>query len=172
MKALLGEWKGVTCNRDRQVMGLDLSEESISGGFDNLSTLFALQYLLVLNLSYNDFNSMIPSSFSKLHKLTYLNLAYAGFRGHIPMEISQLSRLLTLHLSVSQPMELEIDLGKLVLNLTKVRQLHVDGVSISAHGQEWRTTLLQIPTLLELSMLHDLESFIDKYRVMGKTDDS
>ncbi|RDX84879.1 Receptor-like protein 12, partial [Mucuna pruriens] len=148
------DWRGVTCDEERHVIALDLSEESISGGFDNSSTLFDLQHLQHLNLSYNNFNSEIPSAFNKLKNLTCLSLAYAGFVGQIPIEISQLTRLVTLNLS-SQAQEVKLEnpsLKELVRNLTKIRQLHLDGVSVSGPSQEWNSALLQIPTLQELSM--------------------
>ncbi|KAL2958043.1 hypothetical protein AAZX31_18G185500 [Glycine max] len=86
------EWRGVACDEDGQVTGLDLSGESIYGGFDNSSTLFSLQNLQILNLSANNFSSEIPSGFNKLKNLTYLNLSHAGFVGQIPTEISYLTR--------------------------------------------------------------------------------
>ncbi|RZC18940.1 Receptor-like protein 7 [Glycine soja] len=155
------QWRGVTCDEESHVIGLDLSRESISGGFDNSSSLFGLQHLQNLNLSFNNFNSVIPSSINKLENLTYLNLAYAGFWGKIPMEISQLSRLVTLDLSNSFLLvELEIqNLGMFVRNFTKIRQLFLDGVTISAHGLAWQAALLQIPTLQELSMVYLPETF-------------
>ena len=72
-------WMGVTCDNEGHVTALDLSRESISGGFGNSSVLFNLQHLQSLNLASNNFNSVIPSGFNNLDKLTYLNLSYAGF---------------------------------------------------------------------------------------------
>ncbi|XP_014511797.1 receptor-like protein 12 [Vigna radiata var. radiata] len=149
------EWRGVTCDEEGRVTGLDLSEESIAGGFDNSSSLFSLRHLQNLNLSYNNFNSEIPSAFNKLENLTTLSLAYAGFVGQVPIQISQLTKLVTLDLS-SQAQEVKLEnpsLLELVRNLTKLRQLYLDGVSVSGGAQEWQTALLQIPTLEELSML-------------------
>jgi hypothetical protein len=74
-------WEGVNCAEGR-VIGLDLTNESISGGLDNLSSLFNLSYLQSLNLAYNNFNgSQISSEFDKLTNLSYLNLSNAGFEG-------------------------------------------------------------------------------------------
>ncbi|KAK7390344.1 hypothetical protein VNO78_25647 [Psophocarpus tetragonolobus] len=84
---------GVTCDTEGKVTALDLSEESISGGFDNSSSLFSLQHLQKLNLAYNHFNSVIPSGFNRLENLSYLNLSGAGFLGQIPIEISQLTSI-------------------------------------------------------------------------------
>ncbi|KAL2330704.1 hypothetical protein Fmac_018285 [Flemingia macrophylla] len=151
------EWNGVYCD-EGQVVGLDLSGESINGGFDNSSSLFSLQNLQTLNLSGNNFSSEIPSGFNKLKNLTYLNLSYAGFVGQIPIEISSLTRLVTLDISsfsflLRQPLKLEnFDLQMLVQNLTMIGQLYMDGVSVSAQGKEWCNALLQLHSLMELSM--------------------
>ena len=151
-------WSGVKCDDGGHVIGLDLSGESISGGFDSSSSLFGLQHLQRLNLAANNFNSVIPSTFNKLENLTYLNLSYAGFVGQIPIEISQLTRLVTLDISsvaylTGQELKLENpNLRKLVQNLTSIRKLFLDGVLISAQGQEWCNALLLLPGLQELSM--------------------
>ncbi|KAG5010048.1 hypothetical protein JHK87_018563 [Glycine soja] len=60
------QWNGVTCSMGH-VIGLDLSEEFISGGLNN-SSLFKLKYLQNLNPAYNDFNSSIPLEFDKLKR--------------------------------------------------------------------------------------------------------
>ncbi|KHN20336.1 Receptor-like protein 12 [Glycine soja] len=153
------EWRGVACDEDGQVTGLDLSGESIYGGFDNSSTLFSLQNLQILNLSANNFSSEIPSGFNKLKNLTYLNLSHAGFVGQIPTEISYLARLVTLDISSSlsylygQPLKLEkLDLHMLVQNLTMLRQFYMDGVSVSAQRNKWSNALLPLVSLQELSM--------------------
>ncbi|CAJ2655898.1 unnamed protein product [Trifolium pratense] len=152
------DWIGVHCDDKGYVIGLDLSEESISGGFDDASSLFGLQQLQKLNLSGNNFNSSVPSGFNKLVMLTYLNLSYANFVGQIPTEISQLTRLVTLDISslsylLGQGLKLEKpNLQKFVQNLSSIRQLYLDGVSITAQGQEWCNALLSMHDLQELSM--------------------
>ena len=69
-------WAGVTCDDSGlgRVIGLNLSDESISGGIENSGSLFSLQYLQNLNLSYNNFNTSIPTSFANLTSLRFLNL--------------------------------------------------------------------------------------------------
>ncbi|RZB52907.1 receptor-like protein 7 [Glycine soja] len=152
------EWRGVACDEDGQVTGLDLSGESIYGGFDNSSTLFSLQNLQILNLSANNFSSEIPSGFNKLKNLTYLNLSHAGFVGQIPTEISYLARLVTLDISsvsylYGQPLKLEnIDLQMLVRNLTMLRQLYMDGVIVTTQGNTWSNALFKLVNLQELRM--------------------
>ena len=162
-------WSGVTCDGEGQVIGLDLSGEYISGGFENTSSLFSLQHLQKLNLAANNFNSAIPSGFNKLVMLNYLNLSYASFVGQIPIDVSQLTRLVTLDLSspssflLGQGLKLEKpNLQKFVQNLTSLRQLYLDGVSIKAQGQEWINALFPLHDLQEFRMSNcDLSGPLD-----------
>lgn len=82
-------WAGVSCT-DGLVIGLDISEESISGGIDNSSILFDLQHLQSLNLANNYASnaSQIPSAIGRLTNLRYLNLSANAYFGQIPIEIS------------------------------------------------------------------------------------
>ncbi|CAL5210890.1 unnamed protein product [Lathyrus oleraceus] len=152
-------WSGVTCDNEGNVIGLDLSGEEIFGGFDHSSSLFRLQYLQKLNLAYNNFNSSIPSGFSKLVMLNYLNLSYSSIAGNIPMEISKLTRLVTLDLSSYRnfskeqgPTIYNRNLPTFLQNLTSLRQLYLDGISIPTMGHKWGNALLPLRDLQELSM--------------------
>ena len=137
-------WEGVNCAEGR-VTGLDLSGEFILGGLDSLRSLFNLSYLQSVNLAYNNFNGFqIPSEFEKMTNLSYLNLLNAGFAGQILMSISRLIRLVTLDLSsiyfpdTSTTLKLENpNLSMLVQNLPNLLELLLDGVNISAQGNEW-----------------------------------
>ena len=149
------QWNGVTCSMGG-VIGLDLSEEFISGGLHN-SSLFELEYLQRLNLAYNDFNSSIPLKFGKLNNLRYLNLSNAGFHGQIPSEISHLTNLTILDLStpfISQPiLKLQNpNISMFVQNLAKITELYLDGVKVSAEGKEWCHALSSLQKLEVLSM--------------------
>ncbi|PQQ00593.1 receptor-like protein 12 isoform X1 [Prunus yedoensis var. nudiflora] len=153
-------WEGVSC-KDRCVSHLDLSSESISGGLNNSSALFGLQYIENLNLAYNNFNNIqIPSKFDKLTNLSYLNLSNAGFVGQIPIEISHLTRLVTLDLSTffyysgTPSLQLENpNLNVLLGNLSELVELHLDGVNISAHGAQWCQAISSsLPKLRVLSL--------------------
>nr|XP_004516063.1 receptor-like protein 7 [Cicer arietinum] len=146
------DWIGVTCDGKGFVIGLDLSGESISGGFDNTSSLFSLQHLQKLNLADNNFNSVIPSGFNKLEMLTYLNMSYANFVGQVPSDISQLTRLITLDISSFSYDFIGQNLHKLVQNLSSIRQLYLDGLNITGQRQEWCNALLPLRNLQELSM--------------------
>ncbi|MED6218221.1 hypothetical protein PIB30_024860 [Stylosanthes scabra] len=150
------QWNGVTCNRG-QVIGLDLSEELVTGRLHNSSSLFNLQHLQNLSLAHNEFSSSIPSTFGKLKNLRCLNLSHAGFVGQIPIEISQLKKLVALDLSSSFTTQHTLKLVKpnfamFVQNLTQVTELFLDGVKISAEGKEWCQALSPLRKLQALSM--------------------
>ncbi|KAK7349802.1 hypothetical protein VNO77_07500 [Canavalia gladiata] len=150
------QWNGVTCN-DGRVIALDLSEESISGGLVDSSTLFNLQYLETLNLAFNNLHSMIPSEIQRLKNLRYLNLSMAGFVGQIPIEISYLKRLVTLDLSSSftsdNLLKLEKpDISMIVKNFTDLKELYLDGVAIFFEKKEWSLALSSLKELHVLSM--------------------
>ncbi|KAL6987868.1 hypothetical protein U1Q18_013614 [Sarracenia purpurea var. burkii] len=138
-------WSGVNCDPGGHITGLDLSSESISGGINQSSSFFSLQYLQSLNLANNSFDSIqIPSGVGDLTGLTYLNLSNAGFAGQIPIGLSRLKRLAVLDLSNhfyfpgTRSLQLENpNLSTLIQNLTEITELHLDGVNISAPGTDW-----------------------------------
>lgn len=153
------EWRGVSWDEEGHVAGLDLTEESISGGLDNSSTLFSLQYLKHLNLAFNNFSSVIPSRIKDLKSLTSLNLSSAGFVDQTPKEIAQLTRLTILDLSTSyylgeSALKLENpNLVQLVQNLSEIKELYLDGINIALRGNEWGHALSSfLPHLQVLSM--------------------
>ncbi|KAF8041840.1 hypothetical protein BT93_A0438 [Corymbia citriodora subsp. variegata] len=133
-------WSGVTCENGL-VVGLDLSKESISGGIDNSSSLFRLEFLQSLNLAFNDFNyTMIPSGLANLSYLAHLNLSNAGFSKHIPAELSRLTKLSTLDLSrlyfTDEPV-LNFEkrnLRSLIGDMGELRELYLDGVIVFPVG--------------------------------------
>ncbi|XP_028767353.1 receptor-like protein 7 [Neltuma alba] len=149
------KWNGVTCDKGH-VIALDLSEESITGGFDSSSSnsLINLQFLQNLNLAYNEFHSVIPSELNRLKNLRYLNLSNAGFKGQIPIEISHLTKLVSLDLSTSlHTLILEKpSIAMFLQNLTEIKELHLDGVKIPAKGKEWGQAISSLRNLQIVSM--------------------
>ncbi|KAJ0027799.1 hypothetical protein Pint_34908 [Pistacia integerrima] len=153
-------WSGVDCDEAGHVINLNLSNESISGGIENATGLFALQHLNSLNLAYNRFNAIqIPSRLASLTNLTHLNLSNAGFAGQIPSSISGLTKLVTLDLSSlnflgSSVLKLENpNLSTFLQNFTEISELYLDGVNISAQGNEWCKALSSsLPNLQVLSL--------------------
>ncbi|GKV42762.1 hypothetical protein SLEP1_g50136 [Rubroshorea leprosula] len=160
-------WAGVTCGSSGQVIGLDLSHESISGGIDTSSSLFDLHHLQSLNLAWNKFNgSRIPSGLDKLANLRHLNLSNSEFAGQIPAEISSLTRLVSLDISISWELyfiyaypilKLENpNLSMLVRNLTRLTELHLEGTNASAQGHDWCRVLSLLPRLRVLNLANCL----------------
>ncbi|GKV06079.1 hypothetical protein SLEP1_g18010 [Rubroshorea leprosula] len=158
-------WPGVTFSGSGHVIGLDLSNESISSGIDSSSSLFDLHHLQSLNLALNRFNgTRIPSGLDKLANLRHLKLSYSEFNGQIPTEISGLTRLVFLDISVSRDphsfyfyshAELKLEnpnLSMLVRNLTRLREFHLQGTNISAEGPERCRALSSLPRLRVLNL--------------------
>ncbi|KAI3507330.1 hypothetical protein L1887_22297 [Cichorium endivia] len=165
-------WVGVNCSFGGEVTGLDLSNETISGGIGDSSALVRLKNLQTLNLSANNFNfTEIPSVFGSLTSLRSLNLSNSGFSGQIPGELSQLTKLEVLDLSSLFPLgtrSLKLEnpnLATLVQNLTQLRGLYLDSVNISAQKSDWCQVLSSyVPNLEVLSM--------SKCQLSGPLDDS
>ena len=154
-------WRGLTWDATGHVVALDLSSQSISGGFSSSSSIFSLQHLQSLNLANNTFySSQIPSGFHKLVNLTYLNLSNSGFSRQIPIEISLLTRLVTIDFSTlyyipgAPTLKLENpNLTTLVQNLNELRELHLNGVNISAEGKDWCQALSSSVSKLQVLSL-------------------
>ncbi|KAF3448109.1 hypothetical protein FNV43_RR08819 [Rhamnella rubrinervis] len=161
-------WQGVICE-EGLVAGLNLSNESITGGIEN-SSLFNLEYLKSLDLSYNKINSMIPSRIGDLTNLSHLNLSNAGFEGQIPGGMSNLTRLVALDLSIQAnlvPSSLKLEnpnLSMLIKNLKQLEELYLDGLNITVRGNEWCQALSSsVLNLRVLSLSHcNLSGPVDK----------
>jgi hypothetical protein len=176
-------WDGVTCDSMRgDVIGLDLSCSWLSGTIPFNSTLFLLSHLQWLNLTSNDFLfSPIASRFGQFTRLKHLNLSYSAFSGQVPLELSHLSHLASLDLSdYGTYVNLEASVMKrLVQNLTKLRELHLNHVNMSSvplsslknlssfltsltlgecelHGR-LPNNIFRLPNLRELSLAYNLE---------------
>ncbi|KAK2656243.1 hypothetical protein Ddye_009295 [Dipteronia dyeriana] len=111
-------WSGADCDEGGRVIGLNLSYESISGGIENSTGLFSLQYLQRLDLAFNRFNgNQIPSNWPtsdavtvtskglemELVKIltifTSIDLSNNHFQGPIPEEMGLFKSLYVLNLS-------------------------------------------------------------------------
>ncbi|KAK9005250.1 hypothetical protein V6N11_042693 [Hibiscus sabdariffa] len=170
-------WDGVTCdNITGQVIGLDLSCSWLSGTFPSNSRLFHLSHLQKLDLSFNDFSkSRISPSFGGFPSLTHLDLTSSWFSGPVPYEISYLSKLVSLYLSyrpildivsgIEAPgptLKLETcTLNGIVRNLTKVREVYLDGIDMSSVDPNSFMNLSASLTSLSLGGCHLRGSFPD-----------
>ncbi|KAL1211752.1 Receptor-like protein 32 [Cardamine amara subsp. amara] len=93
-------WDGITCNAiSGEVIEIDLSRSCLHGQFHSNTSLFRVQKLTTLDLSYNYFSGQIPSSIGNFSHLTTLDLSKNYFSGQIPSSIGNLSHLTLLELS-------------------------------------------------------------------------
>lgn len=150
-------WEGVACHHvSGHVISLDLSSHKLSGTF-NSTNLLHLPFLEKLNLSNNNFQSSpFPSRLDLISNLTHLNFSNSGFSGQVPLEISRLTKLVSLDLSTSLLDSSKLEkpnFVRLVKDLRSLRELHLDGVNISAGGGDWCIALpLATPNLQVLSL--------------------
>ncbi|KAF5785546.1 putative leucine-rich repeat-containing, plant-type, leucine-rich repeat domain superfamily [Helianthus annuus] len=140
-------WGGVTCSINGQVIGLDLSNETISSGINDSSVLFNLKNLESLNLAENDFHlRKIPSRLGNLASLLYLNLSNSGFSGQIPGELSLLTRLDTLVLS-SNKLEGEFPRSIFELQKLSILLLSSNNLSGTVSMEDFQDRLSNLTTL-------------------------
>jgi len=154
-------WDGVTCDlQTGYVVGLDLSNSSITSGINGSTSIFSLHHLQYLSIAGNElYSSPFPSGFSRLSSLTHLNLSWSGFSGQVPAEISFLRKLVSLDLSsypfgLEEPVTLQNpDIETLVENLTRLRVLHLDGIDLSmAESKLWAVLSTKLPNLRVLGL--------------------
>ncbi|GMH14459.1 hypothetical protein Nepgr_016300 [Nepenthes gracilis] len=147
------QWDGVTCNPlTGHIIELDLSCGKLQGTIPTNSTLFALRHLQSLNLAFNDFfPSSISPKFGRFPRLKHLNLSTTSFTGKVPLTIAQLPQLASLDLSQSDyGLELP-DFGVFVRNLTRLRELYLDGVQVNSNAT-MLLSLTNLSTLMALSL--------------------
>ncbi|KAI5663289.1 hypothetical protein M9H77_22612 [Catharanthus roseus] len=171
-------WRGVLCDIGGRVIGLDLAGESISGTIDDSNSIFRLRFLRRLSLAQNsfDYSSQLSAGFGKLTELNYLNLSETDFGGQIPGEFSRLSRLVTLDLSTYSTSLLKLEnpnLKMFIQNLSKLRELRLDGVDIAAQGNSWCQVLssslpdLQVLSLINCNTSHPPDSSLGKLQSLS-----
>ncbi|CBI18143.3 unnamed protein product, partial [Vitis vinifera] len=96
-------WEGVTWDSNGHVVGLDLSSELISGGFNSSSKASIFQNLTRINLSHNHLTGPIPSShLDGLVNLVTLDLSKNSLNGSLPMPLFSLPSLQKIQLSNNQ----------------------------------------------------------------------
>jgi Leucine-rich repeat (LRR) protein len=156
-------WEGVGCsNSSGHVTALNL------GGFNlyiqRFDPLFNLTSLTVLDLSMNHFSDIISVGLERLNLLTHLNFSRTGITGQIPAVFGKLTNLISLDLSclidLSDTDEvtisgdpLEYHFHNLVANLTKLRELILDGVYISSRSEDcFKALAKSTPHLRVLSL--------------------
>ncbi|KAI3847943.1 hypothetical protein MKW92_002147, partial [Papaver armeniacum] len=158
-------WDGIGCDIAGRVISLDLSGEYLVGGLNSSSSLFSLQHLEKLNLADNHFavtSSPIPSGLDQLANLIYLNMSRSGFIGQIPIDISRLTSLVILDLSGDVIIK-DPDLEALTRNLTRLRELLLNSVTIFEQGNKWCRSLSSSLPKLQVLILEwcDLSGPLD-----------
>ncbi|KAH0470654.1 hypothetical protein IEQ34_000377 [Dendrobium chrysotoxum] len=142
-------WEGVTCDKSRRVIGLDLSNRSIIGMIS--PSLFNLTSLHTLNFADNLFDQIsIPDfGWDKLTNLISLNLSCAGFVGKVPTVISFLTKLSSLDLSLNVGLSFT-SYPTFLRNMSNLRELYLDSVDLLAYGDEWCGALVNSTPVLEV----------------------
>ncbi|KAF2567077.1 hypothetical protein F2Q68_00027844 [Brassica cretica] len=144
--------RGVTCNNvTGAVTVLELPGGCLRGTLRDNSSLFELNNLRYLNLSFNNFaSSPLPSTFGQLHNLEVLLLSSNGFLGQVPSSLRNLTKLTQLQLSHN----------KLTGDLTSLLQNRTSLVALDVSSNEFYGTipsfLFTMPSLsfLDLSENH------------------
>ncbi|GLT35538.1 hypothetical protein SLA2020_099820 [Shorea laevis] len=150
-------WEGITCDQVKgHVIGLDLSRNCLKANLTTNSSLFRLEKLQSLNLSYNYFHyPNISFGFDRWKSLTYLNLSHSRFMDGslVFAEIFLLPKLVSLDLSVNYGLLLDnIKFQMSVHNLTELRFLALDFVNMSLVVP---SSLLNLTSSLEHLSLRD-----------------
>ncbi|KAK7364436.1 hypothetical protein VNO80_13097 [Phaseolus coccineus] len=93
------KWKGIQCDHQTGhviIHSLPGEDARYLSGKVNITSLFVLQNIQYLDLSYNDFQgSHIPQLMGSL-TIRHLNLSYCAFGGSIPTQLGNLTHLLSL----------------------------------------------------------------------------
>lgn len=90
-------WAGVTCNRNKEVVGINLSGRRLTGTITPMMGNFT--HLSWLNLSTNYFTGIIPPDLGSCHNLSILDLSVNQLTGEIPSQVGNLAQLQLLWLS-------------------------------------------------------------------------
>ncbi|KAM0835278.1 hypothetical protein ACQ4PT_063027 [Festuca glaucescens] len=148
-------WEGIGCdNATGLVTLLDLSNRNLQ--ISRLpSDLFRLASLQYLNLAFNTISSsQLPvPGFESLTQLTYLNLSNCNFVGQVPVSISRLTNLATLDLGYNPLLKLH-RLSNILASLSKLKELHLDRVNITATAPECFNALGKHVPLLQILSLN------------------
>ncbi|XP_022551365.2 receptor-like protein 12 [Brassica napus] len=140
-------WKGITCDdRSGQVISLNLVGTFLNGSFKTNSSLFRLQYLRHLNLSYCDIQGEIPSSLGNLSRLTVIDLSHNNLVGEIPVSIGNLKRLRHVELGANTL------IGAIPSSLGKLNQLRYLSLAANELTGEIPSSLGNLSSLLELRL--------------------
>ncbi|KFK23706.1 hypothetical protein AALP_AAs68076U000100 [Arabis alpina] len=167
-------WDGVSCDpKTGKIVELGLISSSLNGPLRSNSSLFRLQHLQSLDLSYNNFSGILPDSIGNLKYLSVLRCSSCNLHGKLPSSLGNLSYLTHLYLSVndftSEGPNLQlvlpklsslksIDLGSnqfkgtLPSNMSSLSKLEYFGMSGNSFSGSIPSSLFMIPSLLDVSL--------------------
>jgi hypothetical protein len=94
------QWYGVTCNNNGEVIGLNLSDNNLSGSLNNSIDTFT--NLLNLDLSYNNLSGPLPEDIGNLSTLKTLRLNNNNLDQQMTDNLRNLRSLVHLDLSYNQ----------------------------------------------------------------------
>jgi Leucine-rich repeat (LRR) protein len=121
--------KGVECDANGRVIGLDLSNNNLVGYHINEEIQF-FNNLEKLHLYKNKLGGALPNTMKSLKNLKSLGLMDSGLRGTIPDWIGDLTQLTTLALSEN---EFHGSIPSSVAKMTDLRILGLDGLGLSGN---------------------------------------
>ncbi|PIN10653.1 Serine/threonine protein kinase [Handroanthus impetiginosus] len=114
------DWPEIKCSGDGSVISISVNNYNINGSIpESIST---LEYLTVLDLSFNSFSGNFPTAILNCSKLQYLDLSQNLFVGNIPANIDLLKSLQHLDLSANN---FTGDIPPEIGNLTQLKNLHL-----------------------------------------------
>ncbi|CAL5422741.1 unnamed protein product [Camellia sinensis] len=120
-------WEGVLCGRCHQrVIGLSLESRYLEGSIS--TSIGNLTFLIIVDLSNNNFQGEIPHEMGRLFKLQVLNLTHNLLEGQIPANLSSCNNLKRLSLGYNKFIgNLPIELG----SLNQLVQLYMNSNNLS-----------------------------------------
>ncbi len=140
----LGQWQGISADRDGSVTGLDLGLNGLAGTLP--AELGNLANLEVLNLNHNQLDGPIPTEFGSMASLESLVLAYNELDGPVPPELGNLANLATLSLEGNELV------GSIFPELGNLANLEVLNLSFNYLGGRILPELGSLANLEELSL--------------------
>ncbi|XP_019102964.2 MDIS1-interacting receptor like kinase 2 [Beta vulgaris subsp. vulgaris] len=91
-------WRGIACDNQGRVTNITLSYLSLQGTLEALN-FSSFPYLIGLDLKYNYFTGIIPTSIGMISRVQYLDLSTNDLDGSIPLSLSNLTLVEELDLS-------------------------------------------------------------------------
>lgn len=92
------QWRGITCNNQSSVVGINLAYTGLNGTLHNLD-FSSFPNLLRLDLKVNNLNGSIPPSIGLLKNLQFLDLSTNNLNSTLPPSLANLTQVYELDVS-------------------------------------------------------------------------